>query len=197
MTRADENRQRIIAAVAPLFNTRGYAGTSMSDVLEATGLHKGSVYLCFPSKDDLALAVFDYSAGLMLERFQKAINQAGSRASDQLLAFIDVYVNISDQQPAIGGCPVLNAAIESDDAYPFLQQHVAMALQKWQTLLKDVITRGIARGEFPEFTDANRLVALLIAGIEGSLMMTRSLNDPAPMRYVLEHLKNQVRALGR
>ncbi|MDX2138327.1 MAG: TetR/AcrR family transcriptional regulator, partial [Chloroflexota bacterium] len=52
MTRALENRKRIIATTASLFNTQGYAGTSMSDVLEATGLHKGSVYLCFPSKDE-------------------------------------------------------------------------------------------------------------------------------------------------
>ncbi len=119
MTRADEHRQRIIAAAAPLFNTRGYAGTSMAHVLEATGLHKGSVYLCFPSKDDLALAVFDYSVELMVKRFQKAITQAGDQAPDQLLAFIDVYANISDGLPVVGGCPVLNAAIESDDAYPF------------------------------------------------------------------------------
>jgi hypothetical protein len=91
----------------------------------------------------------------------------------------------------------LNAAIESDDAYPFLRERVTAALRKWQSLLKDVIEGGIARGEFSEFTDANRLSALLIAGIEGALMMTRSLNDFAPMRYMLEHLKNQVRALSR
>jgi TetR/AcrR family transcriptional regulator, transcriptional repressor for nem operon len=197
MTRADENRQRIIAAAAPLFNTRGYAGTSMSDVLEAVGLHKGSVYLCFPSKEDLASAVFDYSAGLMLEHCQTAIEQGGARASDQLLAFIDLYTNLSDQQPIVGGCPILNAAIESDDAYPFLRERVAAALRKWQTLLKEVIEGGIARGEFSEFTDANRLAALLIAGIEGALMMTRALNDVSPMRAMVEHLKNQVRALSR
>ena len=69
----------------------------MSDVLEATGLHKGSLYLCFPSKDDLALAVFEYSARLRLERFQEAIDQAGPKASDQLLAFLDVYPRMSDQ----------------------------------------------------------------------------------------------------
>ncbi len=195
MTRADENRQRIIAAAAPLFNTRGYAGTSMSDVLEATGLHKGSVYWCFPNKDDLALAVFDYSAGLMLEHIKQAMAQAGPRAADQLLAFLDVYANVSEQQPIIGGCPVLNSAIESDDAYPFLRERVAAALHDWQTCLKEVIQGGIARGEFPESTDTDRLVAVLIGGIEGALMMTRLLHDPAPMRSMLEHLKNQVCAL--
>jgi AcrR family transcriptional regulator len=196
MARTDENRQRIIAAAAPLFNTRGYAGTSMSDVLEATGLHKGSVYLCFQSKDDLALAVFDYSVGLMVSRFQKAIQAAGARAPDQLMAFIDVYANLSDGLPIEGGCPVLNTAIESDDAYPFLREHVSAALLQWQSLLAEIVTRGIARGEFSEFTDANRLVTLILGGIEGALMMTRVLNDLTPMRTMLDHLKNQVRALS-
>lgn len=200
MTRLDENKQRIIAAAAPLFNTRGYAGTSMSDVLEATGLHKGSVYLCFPSKDDLALAVFDYSSRLMLGRIRKVMEQAGSRADDQLLAFIDVYAKIADhadQSPITGGCPVMNAAIESDDAYPVLRERVAVALGNWQSLLRDVIAGGVARGEFPEFTDVNRLITLLIAGIEGSLMMSRLLSDPTPIRHMTEHLRNQVRALSR
>lgn len=168
----------------------------MSDVLAATGLHKGSVYLCFPGKDELALAVFDYSAGLMLERFRKAIGQAGPHARDQLLAFIDVYANIQDQQPAIGGCPVLNTAIESDDAYPFLRERVVAALHVWQALLKDIVSAGITRGEFQESTNADQLVALLIAGIEGALMMARVLQDREPMRFMLEHLRQQVRDLS-
>ena len=91
----------------------------------------------------------------------------------------------------------MNAAIESDDAYPFLRDHVAAALADWQSLLAKVINRGIDSGEFPEFTDANRLANLLIASIEGALMMSRLLNDLTPMQNVLEHLKNQVRALSR
>lgn len=195
MTRATENRQRIITVTASLFNTRGYAGTSMSDVLEATGLHKGSVYLCFPSKDDLALAVFDYSVRMMLTKFDEAFQKAGARSIDQLLAFVDVYANLKDEAPFVGGCPVLNAAIESDDAYPFLRDRVAEALRQWQDLLGNIVKRGITRGEFATSTDPEQMANLIIAGIEGALMMVRLLRDPTPMRQMLEHLRGQIRAL--
>lgn len=196
MTRAIENRQRIIASTAPLFNTRGYLGTSMSDVLEATGLHKGSVYLCFPSKDDLAVAVFDYSVSRMLASFDEAFQQAGERSLDQLLAFIDVYASLNDQAPFVGGCPVLNAAIESDDAIPFLRDRVAAALRQWQELLSKIVQRGIVNGEFKSTTDPLQVSNLMIAGIEGALMMMRLLQDPLPMRQMLENLRGQIRALS-
>ncbi len=195
MTRAIENRQRIIASTAPLFNTRGYLGTSMSDVLEATGLHKGSVYLCFPSKDDLALAVFDYSVSRMLARFDEAFQQAGERSLDQLLAFVDVYASLNDQAPFVGGCPVLNAAIESDDAIPFLRDRVVAALRQWQELLSKIVQRGIVNGEFNPTTDPLQVSNLMIAGIEGALMMMRLLQDPLPMRQMLENLRGQIRSL--
>jgi TetR/AcrR family transcriptional repressor of nem operon len=63
LSKADRTRQFIIETTASIFNTKGYAGTSMSDITEATGLTKGAVYGNFGNKEDVALAVFDYNHG--------------------------------------------------------------------------------------------------------------------------------------
>ena len=60
MSKAGRTRQFIIETTAGIFNTKGYAGTSMSDITEATGLTKGSIYGNFGNKEDVALAVFDH-----------------------------------------------------------------------------------------------------------------------------------------
>src|SRR5215204_2574009 len=61
VSKADQTKAFIIEKTAPLFNTKGYEGTSMSDIEAATGLTKGSIYGNFTNKDEVALAVFDFN----------------------------------------------------------------------------------------------------------------------------------------
>ncbi len=63
MSKAERTRQFIVEKTAPLFNAKGYAGTSLSDMTDATGLTKGSIYGNFANKDEVALAVFDHNWG--------------------------------------------------------------------------------------------------------------------------------------
>ena len=54
MRKGELTRQRIIAQAAPIFNQRGFAGCSMQDLMEATGLEKGGLYRHFSGKEELA-----------------------------------------------------------------------------------------------------------------------------------------------
>jgi len=59
--RANSPRNRSPRRPAPVFNTKGYAATSLSDLMEATGLQKGGLYRHFDSKEELAQEAFDYA----------------------------------------------------------------------------------------------------------------------------------------
>ena len=61
MSKAEKTRAFIIEKSAPVFNIKGYAGTSLNDLMLATGLTKGSIYGNFKDKDDVALSVYRYS----------------------------------------------------------------------------------------------------------------------------------------
>ena len=54
-------RRKIVAAAAPIFNQRGYDGSSLSDLMAATGLKKGGIYRHFAGKEELAAEAFDYA----------------------------------------------------------------------------------------------------------------------------------------
>src|ERR1700740_3646198 len=60
-SRGEVTRRRIVEQSAAVFNQRGYSGTSMSELMAATGLEKGGLYRHFASKQDLAAAAFDYA----------------------------------------------------------------------------------------------------------------------------------------
>jgi len=170
MSKGDQTRERIIAKAAELFNQRGLEGTSMADLMEATGLEKGGIYRHFPSKEAVAAEAFDYA---WEEAFQERVRDLDSipGSIDRLKHLIANFVDHRSSIP--GGCPLLNTAVESDDGNPVLRERARQALGKWQDLLTSVINGGIQRREIKSGVDAKRLAMLVISTLEGALMISR------------------------
>src|SRR5687768_18214815 len=115
MSKGEQTREMILQQAAPVFNQRGYFGASLADIMAATGLEKGGIYNHFASKDDLALHAFDYAVGLVEREFEEAL-QNKPNTVDRLLALVNVFRRLTQGSPVPGGCPVLNTAVEADDA---------------------------------------------------------------------------------
>ena len=88
MSKSENTKAYIIERTAPVFNKKGYTGTSLADLTEATGLTKGALYGNFKNKDEIALAVFDHNAALVKEFFFGR-HVSFSNPLDQLLAIPD------------------------------------------------------------------------------------------------------------
>ena len=195
MSKGDETRERIVAKAAGLFNQRGLEGTSMADLMEATGLEKGGIYRHFPSKEAVAAEAFDYAWD---EAFQERVRDLDSipGSIDRLKHLIANFVERRSTIP--GGCPLLNTAVESDDGNPVLRERARQALRKWQDLLTSVINEGIQRSEIRSGVDPKRLAMLIISTLEGALMISRlERNRDALLesRSHLDHyLEREVRA---
>jgi TetR/AcrR family transcriptional repressor of nem operon len=146
MSKAERTRQFIIERTAPVFNKLGYAGTSLSDLVEATGLTKGAIYSNFENKEDVALAAFDYNLELVQEG-QRGGTGSSHSVREQLLAMPHFYRQSLFMQVR-GGCPILNTAIETDDAPPAaLRQRVQPSVRRWHQRLVLYIKQGQQTGE--------------------------------------------------
>jgi AcrR family transcriptional regulator len=194
MSKAQETRDRIIQQAAELFSLRGYAGSSMSDVMQATGLQKGGIYNHFKSKDELALAAFDYAHQLVSQRYQASLR--GKRhAVDRLLSMLELYEQFLANPPLPGGCPILNTAVESDDTHPALRDRVQRALDAWRNLIHRIVQKGCDRGEIGSSTNPEQVSTVLIALLEGAIMMSKLYEDPIYLQRAIGHLKEYVRSL--
>ena len=118
--KGERTRKMIVERSAEVFNTKGYFGTSMSTLVRETGLEKGGIYNHFDSKEQLALETFDFSAELVLGRLQEALDGEG-RVLERLVRAVELHRTLAEDRPIQGGCPILNAAIEADDAQPALR----------------------------------------------------------------------------
>ncbi|MGP6157885.1 MAG: TetR/AcrR family transcriptional regulator [Vulcanimicrobiaceae bacterium] len=179
---------------AALFNTRGVAGASMADVSLATGLEKGGVYNHFETKEALALAAFDYAAGLVLQRLDAAV-AAAPTALGRLHALVDVYRSVADKPFIAGGCPLMNTAVEADDTHPVLRERARKAMERWRALIVCTVDEAVAGGEL-EPVDSAALASTVIATLEGAVMLSKLYRDPAHMHFAVEHLARHLDGLA-
>lgn len=196
MNKGQATRQRIVAEAAALFNRQGYANTSISDLMAATGLRKGGLYNHFSSKDDLFLAAFDYAVEQVTREYRQALRQE-RQALKRMDAIFQIYQRLVDAPLLPGGCPVLNAAIESDDTHPQLRSRVQQVMTLWQSLIAQILRKGVERGELQPHIDIDAIVTILIATLEGAIMMSKLYDDGEYIERAIAHLRQYLASLAQ
>jgi AcrR family transcriptional regulator len=197
-TKGERTRDRIIAAAAPLFNRRGYAASSMSELMSATGLEKGGIYRHFESKDELALAAFDHTLARQSERIRRLVD-AERGAVNRLTALAEGIAGALDRSAVPGGCPLLNTAVESDDgegpAHLELRKRARAGIRRMIDYAQRIIAAGIETGEIPASVDARAEAEAFVAGIEGALMLAKLFDDPRYVRQAVARVPDTFKRL--
>ncbi len=170
MRKGEATRQRIIAQAAPIFNQRGYAGCSMHDLMEATGLEKGGLYRHFATKEELAAEAFrfalDQSVKIRTDHLEEIPGAPG-----KLRRAVQLFVETPSAVP--GGCPLMNTAIDADDGNPELRRLALEGIRAWRARLAKIVDAGIKAGELRRGTKSRSVANAIISTLEGALMISR------------------------
>lgn len=194
MRKGENTKQVIVAQAAQVFNVYGYVGTSMDALTAATHLTKGGIYNHFGSKEALALAALDYSVDVAQERFRRIA--AGLRDTrERLLAVVALFRSIIDEPMIEGGCPILNTAIEADDTNPALRERAQQALDDWRDYIVRTIIRGAELGTVRPGVDAEAVATIMLATLEGGVMLSKLYGDNRHIAHVAEHLEHYIDSL--
>jgi TetR/AcrR family transcriptional regulator, transcriptional repressor for nem operon len=194
MSKAERTRQFIVEKTSPIFNTKGYAGTSIADMTDATGLTKGSIYGNFANKDEVALAAFDYNLQQVNAIIHTEMEQQVS-ARDKLLVYVRVYDNFLKYPFPVGGCPILNTSTEADDTHHLLRNKAAEAIVAWKHKLMELITMGIQQKEFRSDVNPEQVALTMMATIEGAIMITKLTGKTNFLRSIMQSVKNMIEGL--
>ena len=182
MGKAEETRQAIIEKAAVIFNKNGYQRTSMAMLCEDLGLTKGAIYGHFADKDTLAVEAFLHSVRQVSERVREKIRHCHGNV-DTLRAFAATFLDFYEETVQKGGCPILNTAVDADDAHPRLHEEVRRVLTAWEGRLVAMVNAGMESGEIRPDADAQLFAATFIAQIEGGILLAKTIGD----KKYLEH----------
>jgi TetR/AcrR family transcriptional repressor of nem operon len=186
-SKGDLTRQRIIQKAAHVFNRHGFAGASMSELMQATGLEKGGIYRHFVSKQELAEAAFDFAwEAVTAPRERSIAEQSGSL--EKLLLYVRNFVG-EPLRTVAGGCPLLNTAVDCDDGNPVLRNKARTALSGWRSRIADLVRSAQRNGELRRTIDPDSVAIVMIAALEGAVMIGGLEKTRQPLHIVGEHLK--------
>jgi TetR/AcrR family transcriptional repressor of nem operon len=186
MTKSERTRQYIVEKTAPLFNKKGYDGTTLSDLTKATGLTKGALYGNFSDKEAIAQEAFRYSIAKVREMVRLELEDART-CKQQLKALVEFFARYVFAPPVPGGCPLLNSAIEADDHNIFMRKIVAKELIITIDFISGLLEKGKKNGEFQRNIRPRELAYTFFCSIEGALMFARVERSREPMDIIVLH----------
>lgn len=193
-SKAERTRQFIIEKTAPVFNTKGFAGTSVSDLTQATGLSKGSIYGNFENKDEVALAAFDYNFGRVSSYLRSRMSEQVD-SIERLLVYPKTFRNYLALPFLQAGCPILNTSTEADDTHPLLRGKASNALLEWRRAVEEQIIRGISRQEIKPETNSEEVAVVLISMTEGAIMQAKVLGNTDTLKITMAYLETFICSL--
>ena len=191
MSKAEETRDFIIQKSAPIFNMHGYKGTTMSQLTKAINMTKGAIYGNFMDKDEIALAAFDYNFAEISTKIENVVRPK-ENACDKLIAFANFYLDEFREISHNGGCPLLNAAIDSDNIHPPLKERVAEAIEIWINAVARIVYSGIKRKQINPNTKPEQFASVFVSLIEGGIMLSKATGNTIHLSRNVDQIINLV-----
>jgi TetR/AcrR family transcriptional repressor of nem operon len=199
MDKGQNTRERILAAAEPLVLDRGFAGTSLDDILKATGLTKGAFFHHFRGKAALARALVERYARNDYELFERFAAEAEAATDDPLQAALEFLKGferfVEAQAEPLRGCVFASYTYESLQFDPSIHTFIAEGLRRWQALYEVKFEAVLARYTPARPVTARELAEMAMALVEGGFVLSRSYRDPhllarqsAQFRHYLELL---------
>ncbi|HXD04816.1 MAG TPA: TetR/AcrR family transcriptional regulator [Burkholderiaceae bacterium] len=199
--RKEARPQELLDAALDLFVEKGFAATRSEEVAARAGVSKGTLYLYYPSKEELLKAVIVQS---LVPEIAEGMDIVRSHTgpTDELLAYIlrEWWRRIGETK-ASGICKLMMSEVRN---FPDIGQfYIEQVVEPAQQLIGAVIERGIAAGEFrpvPMFETVQALMAPLLflmlhkhsigacPGLEGRVN---------PMRMIEAHVDMVLHGLAR
>lgn len=196
ISKSERTKLFIIEKTAPVFNEKGFSGTSMSDLTNVTGLTKGSIYGNFENKDEVALAAFDYNFNRVKLYIKDKIIATDS-SIERLLVYPKVYRDFLKIPFLKPGCPILNTSTEADDTHPKLKERAANALAFWKKSVENQVRRGIELDEIKTDTCPTEVAVILMSLIEGAIMQAKVTGKPSELHIAMKYLEKLILDLKR
>jgi len=190
MQKGDETKERILDASLELLHRRGYYDTSINDIIDNSGVKKGSLYFHYKSKDVLFIEVLNEA----LERYEKQINEGVNHtaASDQIIDMIDAITGYHVNGDISKGCLFGNMALEIGHDGSDISILVEGFFKRWENKFISLLTRAEKNGEIKLKEPARALARMILASVEGGVLLSKISGDTESLKDCMRFIKSVI-----
>jgi len=181
--RGAATKARIVAAGASLVYERGFAGTSLDDVMAATGTSKSQLYHYFADKDALICEVIQAQLGRIIAAQEAGLHEVSSW--EGLQRWCDHFVTATRATQGAGGCPLGSLVGELADQSEPARRVLAQCFAEWQSYLSEGFEAMRDNGELAAQADPAELALTVMSALQGGLLMAQATRSARPLELAL------------
>ncbi len=185
-TRSEETRNRVIESTISLINTGGYTGTSMDDIIKATGVKKGNLYFHFSSKEELVIQVLERARDDYFSYLNRAVTFDSPLKNIE--SILEAAYRFHLKRNFTGGCIFGNIILELSESNPRISSIAGSALQQWIDLMDKLISDAVSKGEINTPLAAKSLAEHIVSSMEGGIMLSRIRKNGKPLRNCMDNI---------
>jgi TetR/AcrR family transcriptional repressor of nem operon len=189
--RGASTRQRILETAAKLMYKNGVNGTSVDDVLQASGTGKSQFYHYFTNKEALVKELIDFHLQALPAAQASLLDNLGSVAGIE--AWLDRIVVDYKAGVYSQGCPIGNLASELAGQNEELRQNLQATFAHWETRLQEGLTQMRAKGQLRPGVSPVELATFCVAAIEGALLLAKTNQNVAPLEATVAQMKAHIK----
>lgn len=181
--RGAATKARIVAAAASLIRGQGVAGTSLDDVMAATGTSKSQMYHYFANKDALISEVVRTQLGQVIAAQQPDLGEISSW--EGLRRWCDHVVAMTRATQGVGGCPLGSLVGELAERSDAVRQELAQSFAEWQLYLSAGLEIMQDNGEISRDADPAELALAIMSALQGGLLMAQTMRSARPVELAV------------
>ncbi|PKJ55683.1 TetR/AcrR family transcriptional regulator [Bacillus sp. SN10] len=187
------NQKRVIEVAATLFLEKGFAYTSMDELVRVSKVSKSNVYYHFSNKEVLLEGVVDY----WIEMYQSAIDDVLSQnqflVEDRIQLFLKQLSQGVQSRGYKGSCPFITLYIQSPTQATQIKEKIGLFFTGLQKKVSLLLKQGIENGEFRNTINIDEVASLFITNLEGALFISETLKDATVITKTADHFLKLLR----
>jgi TetR/AcrR family transcriptional regulator len=181
--RKEARPQELLDAALELFVEKGFAATRSEEVAALAGVSKGTLYLYYPSKEELLKAVIRRTISAEIAEGVDIVRNHEGPTAELLTYLIHEWWRRIGQTKASGICKLVMAEVRN---FPEIAQfYLEEVIEPAERMIASVIERGIARGEFRP-VPVHETVHALIAPVLFMMLHKNSIGACPMMEHLID-----------
>jgi TetR/AcrR family transcriptional repressor of nem operon len=183
MGRTSDARERLVDAATVLFGERAYSSVGVAEITARAGVHKGSFYYFFPSKEALALAVIDQHWDWQRGEWARILDGPGTTL-ERLRAIFELTVQLQaaalSGTGSVNGCLFGNLALEVSSISAPMQKRLQEIFGEQVDMIRAHLQAAVDAREL-SIDDLPTAAKSIVAQLEGLVLFAKLFNDPGQL----------------
>lgn len=181
-------RRNIIEKSLQLFSVKGYFNTSISDILQATGLTKGGLYCHFKSKEEVWRAVYDDAVEIWRSVVFRDVRSVVDPLERIEHTIKNVLLNYLGKEVFDGGCFFVNMLVELSGQSDTMGRHILKGFVGFSKLFQGWLSEADAAGLLKENLNFREIADFIIITLNGAATLYMSTRENGIPRQAYDQL---------